>query len=96
MEPFDISVLIQIAGFAVIVGAAAVWLKSSLAKQRHEDLELLAETRGERIKDQDKRIADLEQSVSELRGQMQALQGLKSLEIAQEVVAQLNAQRNPG
>jgi len=90
------SVLIQIAGFGVIVGAAAVWLKSSLVKQRHEDLELLAETRGERIKDQDKRIADLEKSVSELRGQMQAIQALKSVEIAEEVVAQLNALQTPG
>lgn len=89
---FDPGALVNLAGFAVVVLAAAVWLKSTIVKQRHEELEQLAETRGERIRDQDEKIARLEEAVAELRGQVQAMQALKASQIADEVVARLNAQ----
>jgi len=93
MPVFDPSVAINLAAVATAVVASAVWLKSALVRQRHEELEQLADTRGERIKDQEVRILELEKAVAEMRGQMQAIQALKATEIADQVVAQLNAQK---
>jgi len=93
LPTFDLSVAINLAGIAVAVIASAIWLKAALVRQRHEELELLAETRGERIKDQEARILELERAVAEMRGQMQAIQALKATEIADQVIAQLNTQK---
>jgi 50S ribosomal subunit-associated GTPase HflX len=84
LEPF-----IQIVGFAIAVAAAAVWLKSSLVKQRHEELENLAETRGHRVADLEHRVQELHDQVAELRGEVRAIQDLKAEEIADAVVAKL-------
>lgn len=83
------TVLIQVAGFAITVGLAAVWLRSALVKQRHEELENLAETRGERVTDLEARVTELQQKVAELQGQMTAMQSLKASEIADAVVEKL-------
>ena len=87
---FDPSVLINLGLFVGSIAAAAVWLRSTLVKQRHEELELLVETRGNRIKDQDDRISELELRVANLAGQVETIQRLKAIEIADEVVARLN------
>ena len=89
-NPFNWSLLIQLVGFFIIVASAAVWLKSSLVKQRHMELEELADTRGKTIEDLKNKVASLESEMATLRGQMQALQGLKATEIADEVVARLS------
>ena len=84
------TVILQLLSFGVMVAAAAVWLKSALVKQRHEELQALVDTRGQRIKDQDERIQALELKVEKLAGQIEAIQRLKAIEIAEEVVARLN------
>ena len=89
----DLGIIIQIVSFFIIVAAAAVWLRSTLVKQRHEELEALAETRGERIKDQDARIRELELKVEKLAGQIEAIQKIKATEIADEVVSKLRSQQ---
>lgn len=81
--------VIQLIGFAVAVAAAAVWLRSSLTKQRHEELENLAVTRGHRVADLELRVQELHDQVAELRGQVRAIQDLKAEEIADAVVAKL-------
>lgn len=72
----------------ILVGVivAAIWLKSALVKQRHEELEQLAETRGQRIKDQDAKIEQLSAKVDRLEGQIIQLQALKVTEIVDAVV----------
>lgn len=66
---------------AVMVVAAAVWLKSSLVKQRHQELENLAATRGERVGDLEARIEELRSKVAALRSEVDALYKLKAVEI---------------
>lgn len=85
----DSSALIQAIVFSVAVIAAAVWLKSSLVKQRHEELEGLAETRGERVTDLENEVKRLAGEIESLKGQMLAIQSLKVREIADQVVAQI-------
>jgi len=75
------------------VVAAAVWLKSTLQKQRTKDLTQLVDTRGERIHDLEKEITELRTEMAELRGEMNAVLKLQTEEIAlataKEVVIQL-------
>jgi phage shock protein A len=90
MEEFSFSLMVQIITFMVSVAAAAIWLRSALVKQRHEELEQLADTRGKRVEDLENKVGELRGEVENLKGQMQALRDLKAVEIAREVVAQLN------
>lgn len=67
LELSAVSVVVAVVGFVVAVGAAAVWLRSEIGKQRNSELSHLVDARGERIGDlegkvkrQDERIADLE------------------------------------
>jgi TolA-binding protein len=91
MPTFDPSIALNLAGVAVAVVAAAIWLKSALVKQRHEELEQLAETRGNRIEDLKEEVDKLRTEVANLSGQIQAIQGLKTTEIITGVVTGLKA-----
>lgn len=84
--------IVEAIGFIVVVGASAVWLKSTLVKQRASELAELAETRGDRIADLESEVHLLELRISKLEGAYQALQTIKATEIADEVVARLNKQ----
>jgi hypothetical protein len=86
---WDISLLGELTGFAVIVAGATVWLRSALSKQRTKELELLAKTRGDRIEDQNDRIDALEETVGDLVAELRALTTLKVSEIADAVVVGL-------
>ena len=84
---------LTIIGLIVFVGtvaAAAVYIKSVVVKQQHEELKILADTRGDRIHDLETEVDELRREVAELRGQVAALQAFKASEIADEVVARLN------
>lgn len=70
---------------AVVTGA--VWLRSSLTKQRHEELEELAETRGQRIEDLQQRVAELEEWKQLMTGKFEALESLKVQQIVDGVVS---------
>jgi TolA-binding protein len=70
---------------AAVVGAA-VYVTSTLVRQRHEELEKLAETRGNRIEDLEKKVDEQNRRIAALEGQMQAIQSIKAQEIAVEVV----------
>ena len=80
---------VSIAGFAVIIAVAIVYLKSEVRKEHAEELKELAETRGQTIEDQDKRIQQLEQKVAALAGEVKAMQALQSEYIADLVVEKL-------
>lgn len=71
----------------IAVIAGAVWLRSSLVKQRHEELEDLAETRGQRIEDLQQRVAELEEWKTLMTGKFEALESLKVQQIVDGVVA---------
>ncbi len=78
-------IILTVIGLVVFIGTvagAAMYITSSVVKQKHHELEVLADTRGDRI-------IDLEKENDKLRG----LQGLKAVEIADEVVARLVATR---
>lgn len=89
--PLDIN-LLELVTFFVMVAGAAIWLKSTLAKQRHEELEELADTRGHRIQDLEKQVINLQEKVTHLEGRFQALQDLKVEAIANHVVEKLKAE----
>lgn len=78
---------VEIATFASVVALAAVWLRSSLVKQRHEELEELAQTRGERIEDLKARIEELETWKDRMEGKFEALESLKVEQIVDGVAA---------
>lgn len=84
MEPLSVAVGSVSVLVTVILGA--VWVRSGLVKQRHEELEELAETRGHRIGDLEKQVAELRTEVAHLRGQVDALQALKVQTIVDGVI----------
>lgn len=86
----DLSALVNVAGVLVAVAAGAIWLRSTLVRQRHEELADLAKTRGDRIEDLEKEQQDMKNEVAELRGQVKVLRSLKSDEIADAVVRKLD------
>lgn len=79
-------IIIELFGFAVIATGGLVWLRSSLVKSRHEELEKLADTRGERIRDLEATVKRQGEQIQRLEGKIDAVAGLKTEEIAQGVV----------
>lgn len=69
----------------VVIVAGFVYLRSTLAKQSHDELADLAETRGNTIDDLRTELRSLQSKVATLEGQMQAIQAIKAREIAVEV-----------
>lgn len=90
MDFISVGNILDVGLILVGIVAAAVWLKSALVKQRHEELSNLVDTRGETIQDQALRITELETRVAKLEAAYEALQGLKASEIADEVVSRLS------
>jgi ribosomal protein L29 len=86
---FDLSQAINLGILLAGVVAAAIYIKSSIQKQRHDELENLAATRGNTIQDLRSEMEDLRREVAELRGQYNALQALKVDQIANAVIAKL-------
>lgn len=98
--------LVNFWNLIVVLGAMAagvVYIRSALVKQRHDELEALASTRGDRIADLQQELAaikaayqteisELKGQVRELRGQMDAVQVIKAQEIALEVARLLSQQ----
>lgn len=85
---FDVGFL-ELLVFVGTVVLSVAWLHSSLAKQRHKELEELAETRGSRIEDLEDQIGRLTTKVQQLEGRFQALQDLKAEQIATVVANKL-------
>lgn len=73
-------------GTLVAVAIGVAYVRSGLARQRTSELADLAQTRGDRVKDLEAHVGRLEERLIRMEGQMQALQLLKSQEIAVEVV----------
>ncbi len=86
----QIQLLITAIFFVGVIAAAAVYIKSQVVKQTQGELEVLVDTRGERVKDLETEVKDLRRELDELRGEVKALQGLKATEIADEVVSRLS------
>lgn len=82
----NLGILIEVVAFAVTIGAAAVWLRSSIAKQRTTELASLAETRGYVIDDLRTELQQLRSEVAELKGALQSLEALKVQEMADRAV----------
>lgn len=91
VDPISLTQLvITLIVFGAGIIAAAIYIKSALVRQRHEELQGLADTRGKRIEDLEHEIRQLTQKLSQLEGRVAALQGLKATEIADEVVSRLS------
>lgn len=82
----NVGILVEVVAFAVTIGAAAVWLRSSIAKQRTSELAGLAETRGFVIDDLRSELHALRGEVAELKGALQALENMKVQEMADRAV----------
>ncbi len=83
-----IETLTSAVGLAVIAAsviAGAIWLRSSIVKQSHKELEQLVETRGNRIDDLEGKVGELQTEVAMLRGELVAILELKHTEIADAV-----------
>ena len=75
---------------ALIIGsiaAGALWLRSQLVKQRHEELSELAETRGHRIGDLEAKVEAQGTRITYLEGQIDAITKLKTDQIVDGVLA---------
>lgn len=97
----DVPILVQLAAIILSIAAAAIWLRSTIVKTRHDELERLADTRKETIADlraerkedkerHDAQISELQQKVSRLQGQMELMQRLKVEEFADAVEGRLD------
>lgn len=72
----DYGAFIQIVTFVVAIAAAAIWLRAAVVKQNHEELEQLADTRGEIIEDLLRKVAALEYENAELKARVKVLEDL--------------------
>lgn len=72
--------------------AAWLYMRSQSVRTNIEETSRLAQTRGERIEDLQAEVSRLETRLSHLEGQMEAVQRLKSQEIAMEVSQMLHDQ----
>ncbi len=90
MSGDQLQLLITVVAVIGAIVLAAVYIKSQVVKQAQGELEILVDTRGERVKDLETEVKDLRREVDELRGEVKALQGLKATEIADEVVSRLS------
>jgi len=72
----DYTAVIQLVTFISALAAAAIWLRSAVVKQNHEELESLAETRGEIIEDLRSKVAALEYENAELKARVAVLEDL--------------------
>lgn len=78
-------IITLITGFIV----ASAYIASKIRKQRTDELEGLAKTRGERVEDLEAQVSRLESRITKLEGAYEALQHFKTQEIADAVVAKL-------
>lgn len=78
----DVS-LIEILVYVGTVALGFVWLRSSVVKQDKEELETLAQTRGDRIADLEKQVGQLREKLDALRGEVETLHRLKAEEIGE-------------
>lgn len=76
-----VEVGVLLVGFALGIA----WLRSQLVRQRHMELEELANTRGLRVEDLEKRVAEQNERIIHLEGQMSAMISLKTAEIVDGV-----------
>ena len=81
-----IRVFTELVAFGTLAIGGLVWLRSSLVRSRHEELEKLADTRGERITDLEKRVDDQTAHINRLEGKVDAALALKQEQIAEGVV----------
>jgi hypothetical protein len=77
---FDIALVV----LAVIAGA--IWLRSTVVRQRSVESEGLINLRGERIHDLEVQVEELTRQIGILRGELNMLQKMKTLEIVEGVV----------
>lgn len=81
-DPTWMQVILEVGAIVGSVTLAAVWLRSSIARQRTGELAALVETRGNTIADLRAEIDVLRQEVATLKGAVTALEMLRSEEIA--------------
>lgn len=83
----EAQLLVEIGLILTGIIVAAVYIKSALVRQRHEELEDLAETRGQRVDDLKDKVADLSQRLATMEGKIEALEQLKVDQIVAGVVS---------
>lgn len=75
--------------FSGVIAAAAIYVKSSVQKQRNAELVELADTRGKRVEDLERDVRRLEARVAELEGELRAYRTLLESGIAHGVAKEL-------
>ena len=86
--------MLPVPGAVALVGGAAVYIRSAIVRTRHEELQVLADTRGDRITDLEAKVGRLEDKVSRLETELAAQSALVTEAIATRV-AELLAPRLP-
>lgn len=79
----------QLISILTAIVGGAVYIKSSLVRQRSDELSELAATRGDRILDLEAEVHRMQERIAKLEGAYEALEGLKVDKIADAVVARL-------
>lgn len=86
--------LLQLAVAVVVLGGFTAAVYSGLRRERHKELQVLADTRGDRIADLEAKVGRLEGKVSRLETELAAQSSLVTEAIATRV-AELLAPRLP-
>jgi dephospho-CoA kinase len=85
----DLAALINVAVFAAIVGAAVIYMASMARKQNHNAVKDLANTRGDKIEDQEGEIAELRERIIRLEGQVELVLSRKFDDLANDIAAKV-------
>lgn len=82
---FDWGIVLQFAAFLFVIAGAVVWLRATVSRTNHEELEKLASTRGERIDDLEETVRRLESELAKTNARLD----LMTTEFAREIAIQV-------
>lgn len=86
MSPGNFRIAFDIILIVLAVIAAGIWLRSSVVRQNAVESEGLINLRGQRITDLQDQVNELTRQIDILRGEINMLQKMKTLEIVEGVV----------
>lgn len=89
-DSVDWPVVINMTLFASVLIGAAVYIRSGVQKQAHNEVENLAETRGEIITDLRTEVQQLKEQLSRMEGRIDALENMNTEAIIEGVVVGLS------
>lgn len=78
--------VLQFVAFLFVVAGAVVWLRATIRRTNHEELEKLASTRGERIDDLEQTVRRLEAELARTNARLDLMTSEFAREIAVQVI----------